>query len=105
MGKSSVSIPYLVAWILGIICLAVALYLLYRYTTKSGLDCSQCSAEVTAWCGKCYKICGPAEKGWNNAPNSMDEKLKECISRCNLGPERTNCNVDAFKYCKAYIGI
>lgn len=104
MSKADVSIPYLVAWILGIICLAIAAYLIYRYITKSPLDCSQCSAELTAWCGKCYKICGRAN--WDGSPNPMDEELKECMSRCNLGPQYDSCTSDgAFNLCRAYIGF
>jgi len=105
MSKSSVSIPYLVAWVLGIITLVVAVYFIYSYIMKSPLNCAQCRAEVTGWCARCYRACGAAKKNWNGAPNSMNEKLKECINRCNLGSEYNLCDSAAFEFCAAYIGF
>lgn len=106
MGKSSVSIPYLVAWILGIIVLALAVYLIYKYIKRGPLDCSQCSAEFTAWCVRCYKIHGSEKTNWDGGENYMDDELKECIGRCTLGiDEHDSCNDLAFDDCKAFIGL
>lgn len=105
MDKSSISISYLVAWILAIICIAIAAYFIYRYISRSPLDCSQCGAELTAWCGKCYKLCGPDMAGWGGTPNKMDDELRECINRCHLRSVYSECNTDAYEDCRAYIGI
>jgi hypothetical protein len=105
MSKSSVSIHYLVTWLLGIITLAVAAYLIYKYIGNSQLSCSQCNAELTSWCAKCYKICGGIKADWDGATNIMDDKLKECMSKCSLGSPLSSCGTAEFDFCKAYIGI
>ena len=93
------------AWLLGLITLGIAVYFIYMHITGSSFECSQCSAELTAWCARCYRICGGAETNWNGAENFMHEKLKECMNKCDLGSERNSCDGSAFEFCKGYIGI
>ncbi len=104
MSKADTSTTYIVAFILGIIVLAIAAYLMYKYVTKSQLNCSQCSAELTAWCVKCYKIYGKTL--WGGETSLMDTKLSECVVKCNLlsGP-LNSCDNTAFDLCKSYIPL
>jgi hypothetical protein len=105
MSKSSISVQYIVAWLLGIITLAVAAYLIYRYIGNAPLNCSQCSAEITGWCAKCFRIYGGEKINWGGASNPMEEKLVECMPKCSLGSPMAACGPTEFDFCKAYIGI
>ena len=103
MHKASISIPYVVAFLLGIITLVVAVYLMYRYIWNAPVSCQECNAQMTAWCVKCYKIYGPAN--WGGTANAMDNKLQECIIRCNLGGVLSSCGPQELNKCKAYIPL
>ena len=105
MSKSRVSIHYLVAWLLGIITLAVAAYLIYRYVGNAPLSCSQCNAELTSWCTTCYKIYGGTKTNWSGATNLMRDELKKCMPKCSLGSPISSCGPTEFDFCRGYIGI
>lgn len=106
MDKADTSISYIVAFLLGIIVLAVAVYLLYKYINNPQFNCQQCSAELTSWCVKCYKIYGAAASDWGGAENTMDTKLSQCVVKCNLlSAALNNCGSEAFMHCKGYIPL
>jgi hypothetical protein len=101
MSKADVSIQYIVAMILGIVVLLLAAYLIYVYIFKSPFNCTKCTTEVTAWCGKCYKIYG--KTGWDGY--MMDQKVKDCVSKCQLSSSSYDDCGAAFEFCKSYIPL
>jgi flagellar basal body-associated protein FliL len=103
-AKGDISIKTLVAIVIGIIVLAVVIYLMFFYSQESSLDCHLCSSKFAEWCQKCLT----AEKNWNRPTWGEDvpksDELKECLDTCtNIDPEGT-CNALQSE-CKKYIYI
>ncbi len=95
-----IAVPYIVALLLGIIVLGIIVYLVYLHIIlKQPLSCQECGAKFVNWCAKCFL------KEWGG-DNEMDEELKDCVPRCNLGIAREGGNecVGAEEDCKA-VGI
>jgi len=103
MSKADISISHVMAIFIGVIVLSVAVYLIFYHFRKNPLNCTQCTAELAAWCVECYKICGRSNWG---ADNVMSTELGECVTRCDLLSAATSsCDVNSFEFCKAYIPL
>jgi len=80
--KGDISTNTLVAILIGLIVLAIFVYLVFFYSKGSSLGCHFCKSEFAEWCQKC----AVAEGNWNrtNWPNNveMSEDLEECMLDC-----------------------
>ena len=103
MRKGSIAIEHLVALFLGILVLAIIVYVIYKYVMGSSLSCEACRAEFTSWCSKCY-LTNHLETPWGDPGTPMSTELDECITKCSLSdPPGTNCK-GAQDACKT-VGI
>jgi len=104
MSKADFSISQVLAIFIGVICLSVVAYLIFYYFRKSPLNCTQCTAELAAWCVECYKMCGSVN--WNGEENAMGNELGECVTKCDLlNAARNYCDSTSFEFCRAYIPL
>jgi hypothetical protein len=102
MKKGDLSTDTLVTILIGIIVLAVVIYLMFFYSKESSLKCRLCSSKFAQWCQKC----ATTEGNWNMPtwPNDADKSddLKECIQDCLKISPTDSCNTLREK-CKAYV--
>jgi len=97
MEKGDVTIGTIIAIVIGVIVIAVFVYLVFFYGKESDLDCGLCRSRFTLWCSECSTT---TPNPWGQVEMSRD--LKECIEEClGLGPDST-CN-DLKNQCKSYI--
>lgn len=100
-----VAVPYIIAIILGVIVLAVAVYLIYKVITGETLDCEECRAKFTGWCSTCY-LANTGQTTWINEGSKLGDKLAKCLNGCNVWTgvnENQNC-VGSQDACKL-VGI
>lgn len=106
--KGDISVQALVAIVIGIIVLAVVVYLMLFYSKESSFDCRLCSSKFTEWCQKCLS----ESTNWNRSISGLNwvndvpksDELKECLSECtNIDPS-DDCPA-LFEECKKYIFI
>lgn len=108
--KGAISVKLLIAVVIGIIVLAVVVYLMFFYTGESSLDCHLCSSMFAEWCQKCLTELYNWNRTLNGLPwvNNIDksDELKECLDTCtnidlDPGPDGT-CN-ELQDECEKYI--
>ena len=72
MSKAAIGVPYLIAIVIGVIILAVMIYLIVKYIiTPGGLDAAECRSRLIDWCVQCKNANWP---DWLTLP----DELKEC---------------------------
>ncbi len=108
VNKGDISINTLVAIVIGIILLAVFVYLMLFYSKESSLDCRMCSSRFAEWCQKCLTAEGNWEKTLRGEPWQEDvpksDELKECLETCTDITPSDDCET-LRKECKKYIYI
>jgi hypothetical protein len=78
-----IAIPYLIALILGVIILAIAVYLIYKSIKNGGLDCQDCRSKFVAWCSGCSLIPGNMGKpSWTEKGSELGKTLYDCVTKC-----------------------
>ncbi len=67
----AVAIPYIIALVIGIIVVALLVYLVYKAVTNPAISVAECRAKVTDWCNTC--------KISNWSPNiPITDEIKSC---------------------------
>ena len=97
MKKGDITTGTLVAIIVGVIVVAVFVYLVFFYGKESDLDCSLCKSKFTLWCSACSTT---TPNPWGEV--EMSNSLKQCIVECLEMTVTRNC-VDYKDECKSYI--
>ena len=94
----AIAIPYIIAIFLGIIVLALIVYLIYRTVSTPQIDCNACKAQFTSWCRLCWSTCFSG--------NRIDDKLCDCLNKCGISCSTgDSCEADSMKNgCKA-VGV
>jgi len=75
MSKAAIAVPYLIAIVIGVIILAVMVYLIVKYVmSPRGLDATECRTRIIEWCIACRNA------NWPDDPNFLKfpEELREC---------------------------
>ena len=94
--KKGLAVPYIIAIILGIIILAICVYLIYKAISGDKIDCQECKARLTTWCSICYL------SGWDK-DYELGEELSECVNDCGFWTGTTPdtlCDTNAMALCK-----
>ena len=86
---------------LGLIVVAIILYLIYKFVLKSPISPEECKARLVSWCTSC-KI-----SNFKADPFEMSEDLKTCIDNHKPIPSPHDTCTDATVQdeCKPYLPI
>ncbi len=88
-----VAVPYVIAILLGVIVLAVAIYIIYKVVTEGALECEECRAKFTGWCSTCYLANSADPANWQNEGSELGDELYECVkTKCNIWSNPSGAN-------------
>jgi len=77
-----IAVPFLVAFIIGVIVLAIAILLIYYVVEGGSWDCKKCRAQFTTWCSECFVV-NVNEEEWIEG-TKLGEKLSNCVKECGI---------------------
>ncbi len=56
MSKAAIAVPYIIALVIGLIILAVMVYLFLRASGSGKLSTEECRSRFIEWCGMCSNL-------------------------------------------------
>ena len=78
----AVAVPFLIAFIIGIIILAIAILLIYYSVEGGSWDCKKCRTQFTTWCSECF-VANVNEEDWTGG-KKLGEELSKCVKECEI---------------------
>ena len=108
--QKGIAIQTILLLVIGIFVVGILVYLMYRYTSGTTIDCAGCQAKFINWCTLCTS--GATTKSCSNdwrqvadggecPPNLggfMTEDLFECADKCGLHSKANDGGYDGVGY-------
>ncbi|MEM5790445.1 MAG: hypothetical protein QXP77_00075 [Candidatus Aenigmatarchaeota archaeon] len=92
----AIGIDTLILIVLGIIVLAVMIYLIFSVTQPPVIDCNKCAADFVQYCRICYSSFCSVYK-----IDNFQKGLCDCLNKCGLTCTEGSTCVDLQNQCAA----